>query len=146
MVYNVAAEQLRTVLSEIAARHDPEFRWAGDSLVIERLGVQFHLDPFAAHSHAGVKRQPAVEVGWAAQRELAAGLKQIARVEHQHGYVLVAVGLAMTCMPLYELAKLGGAVIAQRVADLSARLFCPGHKCRAAGVLSRIATDCSGKF
>ena len=120
VVYNVAAEQLRTVLSEIAARHDPEFRWAGDSLVIERLGVQFHLDPYLPLRTVTLvsngSRQS--EAGWRKlQRELVAGLKQIARVEHQHGYVLVAVGLAMTCMPLYRL-RLGGAVIAQRVADL----------------------------
>lgn len=121
VVYNLTAEQLRAILTEIAVRVDGQARWAADSLVFEQLGVQFHVDPYlpmrTVSLVANGNRQS--EVGWRRLRfELAAAMKQIQRVEHQQGYVLLAVGLAMFCVPLYELAKLGGATIAQRVADM----------------------------
>ena len=44
VVYNIALEQLRPLLADVVARLDPEARWAGESLVMPRLGVQLHLE------------------------------------------------------------------------------------------------------
>lgn len=46
VVYNASAEELRPVLAEAVALLDPDARWAGDSLLLPRLGVQLHLDEF----------------------------------------------------------------------------------------------------
>ena len=48
IVYNISAEQLRSILAETVARLDTAARWAGDSLSIPNLGVQLHLDAQAA--------------------------------------------------------------------------------------------------
>jgi hypothetical protein len=47
VIYNIATEELRPILSELAARLDPDARWAGDSLSLPGLGVQLHLDSVA---------------------------------------------------------------------------------------------------
>ena len=45
VIYNVAADQLRPVLSDIVTELDPDARWAGDALSLPQLGVQLHLEP-----------------------------------------------------------------------------------------------------
>ena len=47
VIYNITPEELRPMLSEAAGKADATFRWAGDSLVLPRLGVQLHIDSFA---------------------------------------------------------------------------------------------------
>ncbi|MEX2170475.1 MAG: hypothetical protein WD851_14260 [Pirellulales bacterium] len=47
VVYNTSTEELRPVLVEAVAPLDPTARWAGDSLLLPRLGVQLHLDEFS---------------------------------------------------------------------------------------------------
>ncbi len=51
VIYNLSIEQLRSVLAEVVAAIDPEARWAGDSLVLPRSGVQLHIDYFPAMRH-----------------------------------------------------------------------------------------------
>ena len=46
VVYNVSVEELHPVLAEAAARLDAESRWAGNSLMLPKLGVQLHLESF----------------------------------------------------------------------------------------------------
>ncbi len=45
VIYNIAADQLRPVLSDIVTELDPDARWAGDALSLPQLGVQLHLEP-----------------------------------------------------------------------------------------------------
>lgn len=51
VIYNLSIDQLRSVLAEVVAAIDPGARWAGDSLVLPRLGVQLHVDYFPAMRH-----------------------------------------------------------------------------------------------
>lgn len=44
VIYNIAAEELRPILADLAAKLDAEARWAGDNLSLPALGVQLHLD------------------------------------------------------------------------------------------------------
>jgi hypothetical protein len=44
VIYNIATEELRPILADLAAKLDPDARWAGDSLALPNLGVQLHLD------------------------------------------------------------------------------------------------------
>jgi hypothetical protein len=68
VVYNISADQLRSLLAELVETLDPDGRWAGDSLALPTLGVQLHLDHATAmrnvsllstgpkQSHAGWRR------------------------------------------------------------------------------------------
>jgi len=68
IIYNMAADQLRPVLANLAGELDAEARWAGDSLSLPGLGVQLHIDNLIAmrnvslvsvgsnQSHAGWRR------------------------------------------------------------------------------------------
>jgi hypothetical protein len=47
VIYNIAGDQLRPVLSDVVTELDPEARWAGDALSLPQLGVQLHLEPAA---------------------------------------------------------------------------------------------------
>lgn len=46
VVYNASLDQLRPVVAEAVLQVDPDSRWAGDSVVLPRLGVQAHLESF----------------------------------------------------------------------------------------------------
>jgi hypothetical protein len=44
IVYNCTRENLRPVLTEVVTRLDPAALWAGDTVHLFQLGVEFHLD------------------------------------------------------------------------------------------------------
>ncbi len=44
IIYNVTADQLHQSLQQVAEQLDAHARWAGDALVLPRLGVQLHLE------------------------------------------------------------------------------------------------------
>lgn len=46
VVYNLTPDELRPLLSEAAGTVDASFRWAGDCLVLPKLGVQLYIDGF----------------------------------------------------------------------------------------------------
>ena len=111
------------MLSEVAARIAPDTppQWAGDSLVLEQLGVQFHLDiyrPLRTVSLVANGSQQS-ESGWRRLRaELDAGVAQLAPVDRQRGYTMISVALVMLLVPLIELAGLDRATVAQRLTDM----------------------------
>lgn len=47
VIYNIAMEEFRPILADLATRLDPDARWAGDSLSLPGLGVQLHLESVA---------------------------------------------------------------------------------------------------
>ena len=46
VVYNIKPDELRAILNDVAAELDSEARWAGNSLALPTLGIQFYLEPF----------------------------------------------------------------------------------------------------
>lgn len=46
VVYNISEEELHPMLASTASRIDSEARWAGNHLVLSKVGVQLHLDSF----------------------------------------------------------------------------------------------------
>jgi hypothetical protein len=48
VIYNITVEQLRAVLSEVVTDLDRDARWVGDSLILPRMHVQLHVEPFSA--------------------------------------------------------------------------------------------------
>ena len=104
VVYNMTMEQLRPTLANVVPDLDPEARWAGECLVMPRLGVQLHLEPFPA-----VDPFPAVRTvqlvssgphqsfaGWRRlERSLIEGLRSVSNSPGVYGFLLVFVGLLM---------------------------------------------------
>lgn len=74
VIYNVSAEELRPILAELVAELDAEARWAGDSLVLPKLGVQLHLEGLSAMRNVSLVASGATQnpQGWR-QLELALG-------------------------------------------------------------------------
>jgi len=121
VVLNIASDRLRPILMEIAARLDSHPQWAGDSVVLEELGIQLHLEEYAAMRTVSLVAigQRQSETGWARLRtELAAGLRNIEASDCRRGYALTAVGILMLAWPIGQALALGGPMVAQKLADI----------------------------
>ena len=121
VVLNIATNRLRPILMEIAARLDSHPQWAGDSLALETLGVQLHLEEYPPMRTVSLiatgSRQS--ETGWARLRtELAEGLRNIEAPDCRRGYALTAVGILMLAWPIGQALALGGPIVAQKLADI----------------------------
>jgi hypothetical protein len=46
VIYNISADKLRPILADVVNQLDSDARWAGDGLVIPRLGIQLYIDAF----------------------------------------------------------------------------------------------------
>jgi len=61
VIYNISADELRPILADLVPTLDSDARWAGDSLALPHLGIQFHLECFVAMRNislvAGGERQ-----------------------------------------------------------------------------------------
>jgi hypothetical protein len=98
VIYNVNPDQLRAVLAEVVAALDSEARWAGDSLVLPKLGVQLHVELSGALRNvqlvaAGPRQSFA---GWKRlENALAKVLRQTAASPNPHGFSLLALGILL---------------------------------------------------
>jgi hypothetical protein len=95
VIYNITAERLRPILAEIVPRLDPEARWAGDSLFLPSLGVQFHLDGFGWMRNISlVSSGPKQDYrGWTRlQKELSTVLRGVDSPWSLGGLLLLCVG------------------------------------------------------
>ena len=98
IVYNISAEQLRSILAETVARLDTAARWAGDSLSLPSLGVQLHLDAQAAMRNVALVSRGAQQDygGWRRlERALSAALAQVQVKRNWLGLLLLLSGVAM---------------------------------------------------
>jgi hypothetical protein len=48
VVYNITLDQFRPILASVVREVDDQARWAGDSLLMPKLGVHLHLDSLPA--------------------------------------------------------------------------------------------------
>jgi len=95
VIYNIAADQLRPILAELAQRMDTEARWAGDSLFLPGLGVQLHFDSLGWMRNVSlVSSGPKQDYeGWSRlQGELAAALRNVETPRSLGGLVLLGIG------------------------------------------------------
>ena len=96
VVYNIMLEELRAILNDVATELDPEARWAGNSLAMPTLGIQFYLEPFPLMRNVVLKatgQQQEIK-GWLRfEKSLAARLLKH-RSEHSRISVIMAfIGL-----------------------------------------------------
>lgn len=105
VIYNVNPDQLRAMLAEVVAELDSDARWAGDALVLPRLGVQLHVELFGALRNvqlvASGHRQS--YAGWRRlELALAKVLQQTRGVPNPHGFALLAAGAALIALAAWQ--------------------------------------------
>jgi hypothetical protein len=101
VIYNVNPDQLRAMLAEVVSELDSDARWAGDGLVLPRLGVQLHVELFGTMRNvqlvASGPRQSFT--GWRRlELALAKVLHQTRAAPNPHGFTLMAVGVLLICL------------------------------------------------
>jgi hypothetical protein len=98
VIYNISVEQLRPTLAEVVGRLDSEARWAGDSLVLPKLGVQLSVETQRVLCNAqliAVGSQQSY-AGWRRlELQLRDALRDVRTCPNPHGYVLISLGLLM---------------------------------------------------
>lgn len=102
VIYNLGAEQVRALLSEVVTGLDPDVRWAGESVCLPNLGVQLHLEVVASLRNVQLIATSAPQSydGWALlQKKLSTQLRETPAARTSHGLSLILCGvlLAVTC-------------------------------------------------
>jgi hypothetical protein len=108
VIYNVTVEQLRPALAEVAARLDPEVRWAGDSLTLPQVELRLHIEAAPL-----VKNVQLVAAGpgqnlaaWRQlETELATSLRQLPGQPNPYGRMLLACGAVLAGGITWTLAR-----------------------------------------
>ena len=107
VIYNMTVEQLRPTLANVVSELDPDARWAGECLVMPRLGIQLHLEPFPALGPLPPVRNVQLVssgphqnlAGWRRlERGLIQGLRSVPSSSNPYGFILVSVGLLMVAI------------------------------------------------
>ena len=98
IIYNVTVEQLRPTLAGVVVELDPDARWAGEALLLPRLSVQLHVEPFVAMRNVQLissgPRQSCA--GWRRlEIALAARLREKKCPLNPYGFSLLFFGLLM---------------------------------------------------
>jgi uncharacterized membrane protein len=98
VLYNVTSDQLRPILAELLPRLDPETRWAGDSVALPTLGVQFHIDNAATMRNISLAAVGGAQSsgGWRLlESRLAEALSLFEVGRNPRGLSLISAGLAI---------------------------------------------------
>ncbi len=113
ILYNITSDQLRPLLADLLPQLDPETRWAGDSVALPTLGVQFHIESMATMrnislSAVGSAQSPA---GWQLlESRLTEALRRFEVGRNPRGLSLIAAGLAILVFLGISIARHPGAV------------------------------------
>jgi hypothetical protein len=120
VIYNIAQDQLRPGLASVVSQLDPDARWAGDSLVMPTLGVQFHIEYYPGLRNVQLIALGAQQNldGWRRlERALAEALATTRVPVNTHGLSLLFFALLMGGMVAYALLS-GKQEIAQALRDM----------------------------
>lgn len=106
IIYNVNPNQARAVLAEVVAELDSEARWAGDSLLLPKLGVQLHVELSEAARHIQLVAAGSFQsfAGWKRlEAALAKVLHQTRSAPNLRGLSMLAVGGLLIGLMAYRL-------------------------------------------
>jgi hypothetical protein len=120
VIFNATPEQVRPVLAEVVAKIDSDVRWAGDSLMLPQVGLQFHLEPYLPMRNLSLvavgDRQSFT--GWQRlERDLRAALKQVEVSRNPRGFSFLTMGLVLLSWPAYLMLRDTSAV-ARKLAEM----------------------------
>jgi hypothetical protein len=113
VIYNITSEQLHPVLEEVIAKIDPQFRWIGNSITSEQLGVQLTVETQPVMKNVQlVSAGPQQSFsGWRRlEWDLAAALKSKRGTPNPLGATLLTVGILLAAVLTWLLASDPGAV------------------------------------
>jgi hypothetical protein len=113
VIYNVTSEQLLPVLEEVLGKIDPQFRWAGHTMVSEGLGVQLTVEtqPMMKNVQLVSAGPQQSHNGWGKlHRALAAALRPVHGLPNPFGATLLTVGLMLAGIITWLIAGDPGAV------------------------------------
>jgi hypothetical protein len=106
VIYNMTSEQLMPVLRNLTGRLDKDARWAGESVALPALGIQFYIQEFAPLRNVqlianGTKQS--FEAWRILEKELADDLKPVRSSRGSYGYLLIVTSgivaaIAVTAM------------------------------------------------
>ncbi len=108
IVYNVSADELRPILADLAARLDPDVRWAGDSVHLPRLGVHLHFEPSVWMRNVSLVSSGGQQdhLGWRRlDRELSAALAPIELRRNPRGFSLLSAGTLILAWLALHIAR-----------------------------------------
>jgi hypothetical protein len=107
IVYNISAGQLRALVADLVDQLDSEARWAGDVLVLPRLGVQLYLDNLAPMRNVSLTSVGGKQdyLGWhRLESALARALSRVPPARNARGAILVVAGSAIILGLAYAVA------------------------------------------
>jgi uncharacterized membrane protein len=108
IVYNVTSDQLRPLLAEMLPHLDPETRWAGESVALPTLGVQFHIDNTATMRNISLSAVGRTQsaAGWRVlESRLAEALSHFEVARNPRGLSLITAGLAILVFLVIAIAR-----------------------------------------
>ncbi|MFM7072531.1 MAG: hypothetical protein ACKO38_12145 [Planctomycetota bacterium] len=120
VVYNISTEEIRTLLTQTGARLDGDARWAGDSLVLPKLGVQLYVETSTWLRNAQlVATSPGQSyAGWRElEQKLSDAMRETQRSRNPHGYLLLAASLSLATAAVAA-ATYDSALMARLIRDL----------------------------
>ncbi len=106
IIYNVYPNQARAVLAEVVAELDSDARWAGDSLLLPKLGVQLHVElaETARHIQLVAAGPQQSFTGWKRlETALAKVLYQTKSAPNVQGVGLLALGVLLIGLMAYRM-------------------------------------------
>jgi hypothetical protein len=108
VLYNVTAEQLRSTLASVVSELDPDARWAGECLVLPRLGVQLYIEPFLAMRNVQLVSSGPHQsyAGWRRlEQSLVKAFKSTVSPPNPYGFSLVFFGLLMVALVTFAVVS-----------------------------------------
>jgi hypothetical protein len=108
VIHNMTVESLRPILAEAVSELDGDARWVGDSLILPRLGVQLHIEPFYAMRNiqlvsSGPRQNYA---GWKQlELALASSLREVSSPRSPYGLRLVILALLMVALMTFSVVQ-----------------------------------------
>jgi len=107
VLYNMTVDQLRPILANVVTELDSDARWAGDSLVMPRLGVQLTVEAFPGMRNVQLVAAGPTQSygGWRRlESALAAALRETRLAPNPYGVSLIMFGVLMLSMVAYWMA------------------------------------------
>lgn len=113
VIYNIATEHLRGIVSTVAVRRDPAARWAGNSLEMPQARLVVRLEPYSAFRNVSlvVDSDYIDFAAWCSLvNELSAALHEVRVPRNPRGITFGIIGLLIVIVLTHRWTQQGQAV------------------------------------